>query len=84
MSVIKRLIARIRFRKSIKRDESTNVVDGMVKARRLYKELCVAAHPDKHISKRDVALDLMKRVTENRYNYAALVALKSEIEEKLK
>lgn len=84
MNILKRLITRIRFRKSIKSDESTNVVDGIVKARKLYKELCVATHPDKHSSKRDVAQDLMQRITENKHNYAALVSLKAEIEEKLK
>lgn len=55
----------------------------MVKARQLYKELCMEAHPDRHPSNRDVALDLMQRINENRHNYAALAALKSEVEEKL-
>lgn len=41
------------------------------------------AHPDRHPSNRDVALDLMQRINENRHNYAALAALKSEVEEKL-
>ncbi len=84
MNILKRLITRIRFRKSIKSDESTNVVDGIVKARKLYKELCVVAHPDKHCLKQDIAQDLMQRITENKHNYAALIALKAEIEEKLK
>lgn len=84
MNILKRLITRIRFRKSIKSDESRNVVNGIVKAHKLYKELCMAAHPDKHPLKRDVAQDLMQRITENKHNYAALVSLKSEIEEILK
>lgn len=84
MNILKRLIRRIRFRKSIKSDESTNVVDGIVKARKLYKELCMEAHPDRHPLKRDVAQDLTQRITENKHNYSALVSLKTEIEEKLK
>lgn len=84
MEILKRLLARMRFRKSIKSDESTNVVDGIVKARKLYKKLCLAAHPDKHLAKRDVAEDLTQRITANKHNYAALVALKKEIEETLK
>lgn len=84
MNILKRLITRVRFRRFITSDESSNVVDGIVKVRKLYKELCMVAHPDKHSSKQDIAQDLMQRITENKHNYAALVALKSEIEEKLK
>ena len=84
MGILKRLLFRLRFRKSIKSDESTNVVDGMVKARRLYKDLCVAAHPDKHPEKSEIAQNLTQRITANKHNYAALVALQKEIEEKLK
>lgn len=84
MSIFGRLVARIGFRKQIKSDESTNVVDGMVKARKLYKELCISAHPDRHSSQRDLAQELMQRINENKHNYAALVALKSEVKEKLK
>ncbi len=83
MGILKRLLARIQFRKSIKSDESTNVVDGMVKARRLYKELCLAAHPDKHPEKLETAQSLTQRITANKHNYAALIALKKEIEETL-
>ena len=84
MGILKRLIVRLRFRKSIKSDESTNVVDGMVKARKLYKDLCQAAHPDKHPEKLETAQDLTQRITANKHNYAALVALQKEIEETLK
>ena len=48
MNLFSRFFHRIRFRKTIKEDQSKNVVDGMVKARKLYKELSVAAHPDKY------------------------------------
>lgn len=84
MNPIKRFFTRLRFRRSLKSDESANVVDSMVKAHQLYKELVIAAHPDKHIENKDVAEDLMKRVAANKHNYLALVSLKKEIEEKLK
>lgn len=84
MNPIGRFIARFKFRRKIKTDESSNVVDSMVKAQKLYKELCVAAHPDKYPSKKDIAEDIMKRVTANKHNYSVLVSLKYEIEERLK
>lgn len=84
MNILQRLITRIRFRRTIKSDESTNVVDGIVRARKLYKELCVLAHPDKHPLNQNTAQDLMQRITENRHNYAALLSIKTEIAEKLK
>ena len=37
MNIVRRFINRIRFRNTIKRDESANVVDSMVKARKLLK-----------------------------------------------
>lgn len=84
MNPIKRFLTRLHFRRSIKTDESSNVVDSMVKARQLYKELVIAIHPDKHIDQQDVAEDLMKRVVANKHNYHALISLKKEMEEKLK
>lgn len=84
MNLISRFLARLRFRRAIKTDESTNVVDSMVKARKLYKELSIVAHPDKHPSKKDVAEELMQRITANKHNYSVLRSLKTEIEEKLK
>lgn len=84
MNLIGRFLARLKFRRKIKTDESFNVVDSMVKARQLYKELSVVAHPDKHPSRKNVAEDIMQRVTANRYNYSALLSLKKEFEDKLK
>lgn len=84
MNLIFRLIKRVRFRRTLKGDQSRNVVDGMVKARTLYKELSVKAHPDKNPNRRDVAEALMQEVVTNRHNYEALVRLKADIEEKLK
>ena len=83
MNVISRIFNRRRFRRSVKGDQSQNVVDGMVKAKALYKKLCQLAHPDRHQDKKGIAEDIMKRVVANRHNYSELLALKREIEEKL-
>lgn len=83
MWFIQRLLKRIRFRKTIRRDESTNVVNGIAKARSLYKELIPKAHPDRHQEKKEIAENLTMQINENRYNYEALLLLKQEVEEKL-
>lgn len=83
MNIFSRFINRIRFRKTIKTDQSSNVVDSMVKARRLYKELCIKTHPDKHPEHQPIAEELMKKVVANRYDYNELIQLKAEIKEKL-
>lgn len=83
MNLILRIRNRIRFRKTIQADESNNVVDGMVRARLLYKRLSVIAHPDKNPNKREVAEDLMARITANRFDYARLLLLEQEVSEKL-
>lgn len=82
-NLISRLIKRIKFRRTISKDESNNVVDGMVKARKLYKELCSIAHPDRNPCKKDVAEEIMKRIVKNKHNYSALLVLQKEIKEKL-
>ena len=83
MNIFIRIINRIRFRRIIKGDESANVVDSIVKARKLYKELSLAVHPDRHPDRRETAENLMRRVTANRHNYSELLKLKTEIEESL-
>ena len=83
MGFIQRLLNRIRFRKTIKHDESTNVVNGIAKARKLYKELIPKVHPDRHQKQKEIAEELTQRINENRYNYDALLILKREAEEKL-
>ena len=83
MNVINRILNRWRFRKSLKGDQSQNVVDGIVKAKALYKELCRLAHPDRHQDKKEIAEDIMQRVVANRHNYSKLMALKRELEENL-
>lgn len=83
MNIFIRIINRIRFRRTIRGDESTNVVDSVVKARKLYKELSLAAHPDRHPDRREIAEILMRRITANKRNYSELLKLKKEVEEKL-
>ena len=83
MNVFVRFLRRLRFRRTLKIDESTNVIDGMVKAQRLYKELCKQAHPDRNTNNEEVARDIMTRIVENRHNYSALLSIKEEIDEKL-
>lgn len=83
MNVFIRFLRRLKFRRTLKRDESTNVVDSMVKARELYKELCAIAHPDLNQDKSDIAEEIMKRIVANKHNYAALLELQKEIREKL-
>ena len=79
-----RFIKRLKFRKNIKKDESSNVVNGMAKAREIYKRLAIRAHPDRNPNHREVAEELMSRISANRYNYATLILLEKEVEEKLK
>lgn len=84
MGIMQKLLNRIRFRKSIRHDESTNVVNGIAKARSLYKELIPKVHPDRHQERKEIAEELTMKINENRYNYEALLLLKQEVEEKLK
>lgn len=83
MNILKRLINRIRFKKIIKTDESINVVDSMVKARLLYRELSKVAHPDRNPGKEKVAEQIMKRVVANKHNYACLLELREEVKNSL-
>lgn len=65
------------------KDESINVVDGVVRAHRLYKKLSLAAHPDRHPNKKEIAEDLTARLVQSKHDYAALLKLEVEIKEKL-
>ena len=71
-----------RHKKVVEHNE-VNVVDSIVKARKLYKELILKAHPDKNPDNVDLAKTLSQQVTENRYNYAELKKLQQIINEKL-
>lgn len=77
-SIFYNLINRIKFRRIVNADESTNVVDGMVKARALYKKLSITVHPDRNPNHKEEAEELMKKIVANKYNYAALVELEKE------
>ncbi len=83
MNYLTRLINRLRFRKQVKQDECLNVVNGMAKAKLLYKELCILAHPDKHPGKEAISEEIIKKITSNKHNYSALIELKKEVYEKL-
>lgn len=72
MKILSRFFRRLKFRKTVKTDETRNVVDSMVKARKLYKELSIMAHPDKHPDQKDIADELMQKINVNKHNYSAL------------
>lgn len=61
-----------------------NVVDSIVKAKKLYKELIIKTHPDRNPQNIELANSLAQQVTENRYNYAELLKLQQIINENLK
>lgn len=63
--------------------QEVNVVDSIVKARKLYKELMSKAHPDKNPQNQELARQLSQQVIENRYDYAKLLKLQQTINEKL-
>ena len=83
MNFIFRFFRRLNYRNTVIEDESNNVVDGMVKAKLLYKELSKMAHPDHNIGNEELARDLMSRIVANKHNYSELLLLKDEIEETL-
>ena len=59
--------------------EGINVVSGISKAKSLYKELIVLAHPDRHPNEEEYYQELTDRITANRYNYNELIKIKNEI-----
>lgn len=72
-----------RKRKKEKIDEGLNVVEGISKAKKLYKELILKSHPDKHSEKEELAKEITELVNNNRYNYRELLKLKERIENEL-
>lgn len=60
-------------------NEGLNVVTGISKAKSLYKELIVLAHPDRHPNEEDFYQELSNRITANRYNYNELEKIKQEL-----
>ncbi|MCD8303836.1 MAG: hypothetical protein LUC86_03275 [Prevotellaceae bacterium] len=85
MNILMRYINRLRLRRKTRRDESANVVDGIVRARSLYKRLANSVHPDHYENpdEKKLAEELMRRVNDNRFNYSELVKLEKEIKGKL-
>lgn len=63
-----------------KSDEYFNVVLGIGKAKVLYKNLISIAHPDKHPNEVELYVEIMNKITANRYNYRELLKIKDEIE----
>lgn len=63
--------------------EEVNVVESMAKAKSLYKELILKAHPDRHIDKADLAQSITEDINKNRYNYQELLKIKNLIESEL-
>jgi hydroxylamine reductase (hybrid-cluster protein) len=61
------------------KDEVYNIVESMAKAKQLYKELIIQAHPDKHPEKVESAEQITAQINENKYNYRELVKIKETI-----
>ena len=74
-----RFIKRLNLRRKIKKDQTSNVVTSMAKAKELYKRLAIEAHPDRNPQNREVAEELMSRISANRYNYAILILLEKVV-----
>lgn len=77
---IKRLFNK-KENKSVK--ESINVVESIGKAKSLYKDLIIKAHPDKHPNHSELATTLTELINKNRYNYSELLKIKKRIETEL-
>lgn len=60
-----------------------NVVDSIVKAKQLYKQLIVRAHPDRNPNNIELAKSLSQQIVQNKFNYEELVKIKKIINEKL-
>lgn len=63
--------------------EELNIVNSIANAKRLYKELIIKSHPDKHPNNVELAQSLTERVNNSRYNYNELLELKDIIEKEL-
>ena len=72
---------RLRLRKKMHIDEGLNVVEGISKAKTLYKELIIKAHPDRNTQKEELAKEITEAINNNRYNYRGLLELKVIISE---
>lgn len=64
-------------------DETYNVIQSISKAKHLYKNLIIQAHPDKHPSNIDFATQLTELINANRFNYRELLKLEERIMKEL-
>ena len=78
MNIILRFYNRLVFRRNVKKNEVPNVVEGIVKAKKLYKYLSIKVHPDRNPEKRKEAEELMARIVANKHNYAVLKKIQEE------
>lgn len=65
-------------------DESINVVESIGKAKTLYKDLIIKAHPDRNPNNVELATSITDQLNINRFNYRELLRLKTIIETELK
>ena len=82
--MFRNFINRLLFRRTLKGDESVNVVNSMARAQQLYKKLAILAHPDNNPQNVELANDLMQRIVENKKNYANLLLIEQEVKQTLK
>ena len=71
------------FLKKEYKDESLNVVASIGKAKSIYKDLIIKAHPDKHPNQSELATTLTELINKNKYNYSELLKIKKRIETEL-
>lgn len=77
-----RWVKNLFFKKEYK-DESLNVVASIGKAKSIYKDLIIKAHPDKHPNQSELATTLTELINKNKYNYSELLKIKKRIETEL-
>lgn len=82
-SLINRIFKGFCKKRNIPNEQSINVVDSIVKAHDLYKQLVIKAHPDRNPNNKEVAEELMKLLTSNKHNYSQLIRIEKLINEKL-
>ena len=81
--MIIRLMKRFFKKRYIEPSEGLNVVEGISKAKSLYRELILKAHPDRHATKEGLAKELTELINMHKYNYRELVKLKERVENEL-
>lgn len=66
-----------------KQNESVNVVDSIVKAKKLHKKLILQAHPDRNQNNIKLAKELAEEINCNRFNYKELLRLQERVNNEL-